>query len=309
LLLATALAFTHNGTAEEIATRVSLNGIPTPVYFNDGDSFRVLAGPLAGTTARLSGFNTLESFGPAHRWGSWHAYELYINAKMATLNARWGTWHCNSDLSRDTYGRILWDCPDLAVDQIRKGLAHAMNVDDTPAREEYLRAQAEAIAEHRGMWAHGVPEFVLTSTHSADEDPSRDWHYDRRVSTRFGHSESVRHRNTYLECQMVCHDETTIDLDRTDAVAGRLLEDPTLRERLRVVSTLHLSQLVWRWARLHEFPAWLPEDLTAPVRARLEAIEREGALPQPVAQPGACFRYVAFNRRYGTARATCLDEH
>ena len=55
---------------------------------------------------------------------------------MATLNARWGVWHCTSDLSRDGYGRILWDCPDLAVDHLSKGLAHAMNVDDEPARAE-----------------------------------------------------------------------------------------------------------------------------------------------------------------------------
>jgi endonuclease YncB( thermonuclease family) len=309
LLTASALAHTTSGVADQIMTRVYLNGVPTPVFFNDGDSFRVLEGPLAGTTARLAGFNTLESFGPVHAWGSWHPYELYIIAKMATLNARWGVWHCTSDLSRDGYGRILWDCPDLAIDHIRKGLAHAMNVDDTPARPEYLWAQRAAMRERRGMWAHGVPEFVLTSAHSADEDSSREYHYNRRVSTRFGHSESVRHRDTYLECQMVCHDETSVDITRSDHVAMRLLETPALNARLATFSTLHLSQLTWRWARTHELPSWLPADLRAPVERHLQDFEREGAFGPVTTQRGACFRYVDFRRRYGATRASCLDEH
>ncbi len=309
LLVAGALSFTSKGSAEDPMTRVVLNGVPTPVFFNDGDSFRVLEGPLAGTTARLAGFNTLESFGPVHGWGSWHPYELYIMAKMATLNARRGSWHCNSDLRRDGYGRILWDCPDLAVDHLRKGLAHAMNVDDEPARAEYLAAQRLAIAEHRGMWAHGVPEFVLTSAHSADEDPSREFHYDRRVSVRYGHSESVRHHTNYLECQMVCHEENMVDPERSDAAAGRLLETPALNARLATFDTIHLGQLAWRWARTHELPSWLPEDLRGPVGDRLAELEREGAFGPVRTQPGACFRYVSFTRRYGSQRATCLDQH
>ncbi len=308
-LLAAALSRPTPGAADQIMTRVYLNGIPTPVFFNDGDSFRVLEGPLAGTTARLAGFNTLESFGPVHQWGGWHPYELYVNAKMATLNARWGTWHCTSDMSRDGYGRILWDCPDLAVDHIRKGLAHAMNVDDLPARAEYIWAQRAAMAQHRGMWAHGVPEFVLTSAHSADEDPTRDSHYNRRVSTRFGHSESVRHRDTYLECQMVCHEETAVDMGRSDAAAGRLLQTPALNARLAEFDTVHLSQLVWRWARTHELPTWLSADLRPAVTAQLESLEREGAFGPVRTQAGACFRYVDFRRRYGAQRAGCLDQH
>lgn len=309
LLVAATLSWTTPGSAEEPMTRVVLNGVPTPVFFNDGDSFRVLSGPLAGTTARLAGFNTLESFGPVHQWGSWHAYELYIVAKMATLNARRGSWHCDSDLSRDGYGRILWTCPDLAVDHLSKGLAHTMNVDDQPARAEYIAAQRGAIAARRGMWAHGVPEFVLTSAHSADEDPSREYAYDRRVSVRYGHSESVRHQTTYLECQMVCHEENAVDPARSDAVAGRLLETPTLNARLATFDTIHLGQLAWRWARTHELPSWLPEDMRGAVRERLTELEREGAYGPVQNQPGACFRYVSFTRRYGSSRATCLDQH
>ena len=88
----------------EPASKVFLNGVPAPVYFNDGDSFRVLSGKFAGLKGRLAGFNTLESYGPVHQWGTWTYKEMYVLAKMATLNARRGTWSCTS-----RYGnRHLW---------------------------------------------------------------------------------------------------------------------------------------------------------------------------------------------------------
>lgn len=309
LCLALTIARPGSSTAEEPLTRVFLNGVPTPVYFNDGDSWRVMSGPLEGSRARLAGFNTLESFGPVHRWGQWHPYELYINAKMGTLNARRGVWHCTSDLRRDGYGRILWDCPDLAVDQIRKGLAHAMNVDDEPSRAEYLAAQREAIAQRRGMWAHGAPDFVMTSAHSADEDSTRDWHYNRMVSTRFGNSESVRHRESYPECSWVCADERHVDVDRAEAAAMRLLEYPELNAALSAHSTVHIAQLTWRWARTHEFPSWTPTVLREPATRRLQALEQEGAFGPVSSRRSSCFLYVSFNNRYGNRRASCLDAH
>ncbi len=193
--------------AKEPATQVSLNGVLTPVFFNDGDSFRVLSGPLQGSKARLAGFNTLESYGGVHQWGQWHPMELYVLAKQATLNARRGTWHCTSNMSQDTYGRILWQCPDLARDQIRKGYAHVMTPDQNVGDPSYIQAQKEAIALARGIWAHGVPAFILTSLHSADEDPMYGDQYNRLVSTQDGHSEKWVHRETYQECQKVCHQD------------------------------------------------------------------------------------------------------
>ena len=133
VLLAAGLLWPGGGVADG-NTRVFINGVPVPVHFNDGDSFRVFGGEYRGSQCRLAGFNTLESFAPAHQWGDWHPDELYINAKMATSNGRRGTWHCTTDGSRDGYGRVLMICPDLAVDQIRRGFAHAYNIDDTPAR-------------------------------------------------------------------------------------------------------------------------------------------------------------------------------
>ncbi len=186
-------------------TKVFLNGVPSPVYFNDGDSFTVLGGALVGSKARLAGFNTLESFGGAHRWGTWDPHELYVNAKMATLNGRRGVWHCTSDMKKDGYGRILWECPDLAVDNIRKGLAHAMSVTADPSPPSFVAAQKLAQEEKRGMWAKGIPPFVVTSTHSNDEGYEGTT-YNRLISTVDGHTEKWLHKNNYKECEWVCHE-------------------------------------------------------------------------------------------------------
>lgn len=205
-LLASALLLLIPVTAwSKPLSRVFLNGVPAPVHFNDGDSFAVLGGEFAGTKARLAGYNTLESFGPCHKWGNWDANELYILAKKATLNARRGVWHCFSDGKRDGYGRILWNCPDLIEDQVRKGLAHAMTVTDDPAEERYLKAQRLAQAERRGIWAHGIPKYVLTSLHSNDEGYEGTT-YNRLVSTETGSSKKWLHKDNYKECDWVCHD-------------------------------------------------------------------------------------------------------
>lgn len=174
------------------------------VFFNDGDSFTVLDGALAGTRTRLAGFNTLESFGPAHKWGAWDPHELYVVAKEATLNARRGTWHCTTDGKTDGYGRMLMHCQDLIDDDIRKGLAHAYSVNEQPASEHELQLMRLAQAEKRGMWAKGIPPFVLTSTHSADEGAGAET-YNRLISTVDGHTEKWKHQDIYKDCQWICH--------------------------------------------------------------------------------------------------------
>ena len=127
------LSFGWPVQATEPRSKAIINGLMAPVYFNDGDTFRVLSGPLSGTKARLAGYNTLESFGPVHQWGTWTTRELYVNAKSATLFARRGVWQCSWDKKVDGYGRGLFQCPELATAQIRAGLAHAMTVTADPS--------------------------------------------------------------------------------------------------------------------------------------------------------------------------------
>ena len=292
-----------------VVSRVYINGRPTQVYFNDGDSFRQLDGPWAGRGSRLAGFNTLESFGPTHAWGDWHPFELWILAKQATYNARQGVWHCFTDGHTDGYGRVLLDCPDLVVDQLRNGYAHAMNVDDTPSPPEYLRAQHEAIRERRGIWYHGVPEFVMTSVHSADEDPGRDHHYNRLVSSRDGHSEPWEHTDRYPECEWICAETVDADDDAVEAVTRSLRADRALAPTIATLPNLLLTEIVDRYARVDALPEWVEEDMAAELLPRLQALQERGALGTRETVMQSCMLYTEFRRRYGQSRAHCLMEH
>jgi endonuclease YncB( thermonuclease family) len=292
-----------------VESLVYINGRPTRVYFNDGDSFRQLDGPWAGQGSRLGGFNTLESYGPVHSWGEWHPFELYVIAKKATHLGRHGVWHCSTDGSQDTYGRVLLDCPDLAVAQIRHGYAHAMQIDDTPARPAYLRAQQDAIRHRRGMWAHGVPGFIVTSLHSANEDPTRDSHYNRMVSTRDGHTEKWRHTENYPECSTQCATEIRADEEKVRQMARALREDPELRDVLRNVPNLLLIEAVDRYARLGELPEYTAEDAAALLEPKLRMARESGRLGETREVRGACMVYADFRRRYGRDRAACLRRH
>lgn len=294
--------------ADAALTRVSVNGVSVPVSFNDGDSFRIQGGEFSGSQCRLAGFNTLESFGPAHWWGDWHPYELYVNAKMATTNGRRGTWHCTTDGTRDGYGRLLLECPDLAISQISQGLAHAMQIDDTFARPEYLRAQQEAIAHRRGMWAHGVPEFVMTSIHSASEG-GRDEYRNRLVSVRDAHTEYMTHNDTYSECQWVCASPQVADEPQLLAAARALRADPAIAPLVGDFSNLLLMEFASRFARLGELPEYLADPARTPVQARLAALRSAGSLSAHQAANDTCMLFVEFTRRYGRERAACLRGH
>lgn len=311
-LLIVAIALLASAPAQPRASadgwsRVFLNGVAVAVSFNDGDSFRVQSGEFSGSQCRLGGFNTLESFGPAHQWGSFHPYELYINAKMATFNGRRGTWHCTADGTRDGYGRLLVDCPDLAISQIAHGYAHAYQVDDTPSRPEYIRAQEEAIRARRGMWAHGVPDYVMTSIHSASEDPSREFHYNRLISTRDGHTESIRHHDSYSECEWVCNDEIRADEASLERVARAMREQ--LGAQVIDWQNFHLREFARRFARLGDVPPYLTGPSRDPIVAYLTMARSRGELGETRTERGACMLYVDFQRRYGRDRARCLAEH
>ncbi|MBN4077388.1 thermonuclease family protein [Sulfobacillus acidophilus] len=203
ILFLTFLAF--NSYTQASRTKVYLNGVPATAYFNDGDTFRVLSGEYKGKRARLVGFNTLETYGPVHSWGMWQKTGLLNIAKLGTKNARKGIWHCNLKGGIDTYGRMLWNCQDLAEDQIRKGLAHAFSVDKNAANESLLEIQQAAIKNKVGMWEHGVPNYILTSAHSLDERPSATRTYNRFISTKDGSSFKYYHSDVYEECTNICH--------------------------------------------------------------------------------------------------------
>ena len=305
--LALVTAVSLPAEAADVASKVFINGVPSPVFFNDGDSFRVLAGKNKGLKARLAGFNTLESYGPVHSWGGWTAEELYVLAKMATMNARRGVWSCTTDFDTDTYGRALLHCPDLMVDQVRRGLAHAMSVDESPADPRALAAQEEAIRERRGIWAHGVPAYVLTSLHSITEGGGRDGKtYNRLVSSRDGHSAKWQHADDYPECTTICGDERVVSPLVIESAVESLRADPEMAEVVSVMPKRQLTQVVTDFAQLGWFRGVKDAEVKDRLTAALETLDADGTFGAEPRSKGSCVLYVEFERRYGAGRASCL---
>ncbi len=297
-------ALTTSAHAEP-RTKVYLNGVPAPVFFNDGDSFRVVGGQHAGMKARLEGYNTLESYGPVHQWGDWTYKELYVLAKEATLFARKGVWRCTSDLETDTYGRSLWWCEDLATELVRLGYAHAMSISDKPARAGLLAAQREAIANRRGIWAHGVPDYILTSAHSVAEDTEGRGTYNRMVSSHDGSSIKWRHNDEYGECEEVC-DRGYEGEHRIARVIARMKAEESLAPFIADYDEARLTALIRDFALNSPIEAHLVAPAhAAPMKAALEGYRAEHIIGRTT-RP-SCHYYVAFGpRRFGGNKAKCL---
>jgi endonuclease YncB( thermonuclease family) len=130
---------------------IYLNGHATVVRWSDGDSFRFKSGEYDDNGVRLQRYNTLESFGPVHRWGTWTGQELYGIAKSSRFVASEKDWHCTTDGSRDGYGRVLVDCPDVAEHMVQQGHAHVFAI-DTAADPDLLKLQATAQENGVGIW-------------------------------------------------------------------------------------------------------------------------------------------------------------
>jgi len=176
------------------------------VSWNDGDSFRFLEGKFQRQQVRLMGYNALESYGPVHSWPKWTAFELFKVTKNATRFARSHVWHCAWDGKKDHYGRMLVYCADLTEAMIREGYGHVYAI-QPPVDEKLLKAQREAIRAKRGMWARGVPDGLMTSLHSVNEQGGgKGKTYDRVISTSTGLSKEYRHESTYATCEEVCRD-------------------------------------------------------------------------------------------------------
>ena len=286
--------------AAEPLTKVFINGRPTPVSFNDGDSFRPQAGPYKGSQSRLSGYNTLESFGPVHSWGTWTEKEMWVNAKLATKHAQHGVWHCETDGKKDGYGRLLMHCKDLAKSLIENGFAMAMTIDEQAAESELVQAQADAIGNKKGMWAHGVPSYVLSSLHASSEGGGKDGKtYNRLVSTTDGHSERWLHDEDYAECKKVCREGKQLSDEAFAIVATRL----RAVEGGAALRDIDVRRFVDEY--LSFGGATSAGTQRAAYDAVFKALAAEKAL-EATTTTDSCHIYVDFRRRFGGDRAVCL---
>ena len=182
---------------------IRLNGELMSVRWSDGDSFKFKSGPHSGRGVRLQGYNTLESYGPVHRWGDWTAAELYAIAKSSWRLGASQTWDCTTTGEADGYGRLLVNCPGAAEHLIAEGHAMAFEMEGS-APQGLLRAQVTAMKGGKGIWAKGAPGSLVTSLHSADERGEPAPTYNRVVDTRTGLSREAGHKETYTTCQEVC---------------------------------------------------------------------------------------------------------
>ncbi len=179
---------------------IVLNGAEIPVLWSDGDSFIFLTGPRAGLETRLQGFNALESYGPVHRWGDWTREELFDVAMESRDLSASRVWTCRARGGKDSYDRLLVECPDLRAAQLTAGLGHLYPFDRDPDPDE-LALQTEARMDERGMWAKGRAEVVLTSVKPAEPGGSSgDWF----VNGRTGESGRRGHTDSYKICEEVC---------------------------------------------------------------------------------------------------------
>ena len=188
------------GDSAEIDGYITLGGNKVAVHWDDGDSFTFLSGPRKGKETRLIGFNTLESYGPVHRFGDWTAEDLWAVAKEAPRFAASKVWECTTRGKKDAYSRLLVDCPQLRVDMIGRGLGHIFAYDE-PADPRLIEVQKKARIAERGMWLKGRPEQIVTSIH----DKAGSAGFLRVVSGRTGDTEVVGHRVEVSMCEEICH--------------------------------------------------------------------------------------------------------
>jgi len=146
-----ALSALHSHAEAAPPSRVTIDGSSLEVRWSDGDSLRFVSGRLRGERARLMGYNTLESYGPVHKWGEWNEWDLYRIAKNAKNLAGREAWECTLAERKDHYGRYLMRCPKLTEAMVREGIAHIFEVTGDPS-EALIKLQREAIDGRRGMW-------------------------------------------------------------------------------------------------------------------------------------------------------------
>ena len=178
---------------------ILLRGKATPVVWQDGDTLTFVKGPLKGKTGRLVGYNTLESYGPVHRWGEWSGQELLGLAVEARRTAASSEWTCTKQKGRASYGRLLIDCPDARAALLETGLAHVFAYEGNPATED-LALQSAARMDSRGIWRKGRPETIISNV-SADNSGRV---FLRVVNSRSGKTEVRHQRGDYSICDEIC---------------------------------------------------------------------------------------------------------
>jgi hypothetical protein len=155
------------------------------------------------------------------------------------------------------------------------------------------------------MWAHGVPDYVLTSTHSNDEGYEGTT-YNRLVSTRDGHSKKWYHKDNYKECDVVCAKREVFDEAKLNEGVAQLRAAPELAAFITRYRDHHLRDLAKAELRAEKLGGLLDEAHRAPFEAVLARLVDAGSLGTLRLENDSCMTYAPFTRRYGPRSASCL---
>jgi endonuclease YncB( thermonuclease family) len=199
------IAVFANKQETNATTTIRLNKERVNVFFNDGDTFKVLDGSFKNSRVRIIGINTLETYGPVHQWSKNSPKYLLDIANLAARLAKKGGWNCQTYQEKDMYDRLLARCDDFSLALLKEGYAHAYSIAEKPALISYLAMQKQAQQKKIGMWKYGVPNFIITSLHSSVENNKKT--YNRLISAHDGHSKVWHHQDNYNVCQKVCIDD------------------------------------------------------------------------------------------------------
>ena len=196
---------------------LTLDGVELQARWDDGDTFSAHAQDGENKKkikARMNGYNTLESYGPVHSWGSWTEQELYRFAKESGKVAQASIWTCRDLQTGGGYGRLLVDCPDLRSQLLREGYAHPFSVENAAPQKD-MEDMKYARDNKKGIWEKGTPNYLITSLHSQSEyqEKKEDGSYKKNAYNRIcdlqtGQCTVREHNDNYEVCQKVCIEDS-----------------------------------------------------------------------------------------------------
>jgi endonuclease YncB( thermonuclease family) len=285
---------------------VVIDGKQRGIRVVDGDTFKIMNVSGKLDSARIFGINTLESYGPVHSLKGFSNDELLKLAHEATVLATKGTWHCVSKGKKDKYKRLLLQCDDLALAQLEAGLAHVMRVDTDEPNHAYLKAQQAAQRARKGLWAHGVPDFILTSLHSADESEGGGPTYDRLVSTLDGHTLAWLHNKNYRQCETVCHKPFALRTGDVERLSLILRLDVSLADVLDHKSNEELDRLLILLISMEDRLVSVDDPVALRIAQRIASYVDMGFFDPSVMFASSCMVYVRYDKRFALPRPECL---
>ena len=139
------------------------------------------------------------------------------------------------------------------------------------------------------------------------EDPTRDKHYNRVISTLDGHSSPWEHTETYAECEKVCHETTRLSAGAARPHVEKLQNDPALAMGLGEFGPEQLRLLLSDFVREGRVTPIVRDEVRDALEKTLSQWKTEGLLSATEKTNDACMVYVDFKRRFGLTRAVCLQ--